>query len=90
MFHGHSPDIFAAVQALALPTIAATVEYGTTEMAAAVAALLAHHPARPLIFVSLGHEDGVFACGADADAVGTGLITTLARALASGDAHRAT
>ena len=90
VFHGHSPDIFAAVQALALPTIAAAVEYGTSEMAGAVAALLAQHPARPLVFVSLGHEDGVFACGADADAVGAGLITTLARALASGHAHRAT
>ena len=90
VFHGHSPDIFAAAQALALPTIAATVEYGTAEMAAAVATLLAQYSHRPLAFVSLGHEDGVFACGTDADTVGALLITTLARALASGAGRRAT
>ena len=86
VFHGHSPDIFAAAEALTLPTVAADVEYGTPQMAAAVATLMErHHATRPLVFVSLGHEDGVFACGDDADAVGSLLVATLARAFAAGD-----
>ena len=50
-------------------------------MADAVAALLEENQSRPLVFVSLGHEDGVFACGATARDTGSLLVTTLARAL---------
>ena len=50
-------------------------------MADAVAALLRTHRRRPLVFVTLGHEDGVFACGGSAEATGGALVAALARAL---------
>jgi len=34
------------------------------------------------VFATLGHEDGVFACGATADGTGAALIRALERALA--------
>ena len=82
VFHGHSPDIFRAALALGLPTTPATVEYGTADMARCVAELFARERRSPLVFASLGHEDGVFACGTSADAAGSALVATLARALA--------
>lgn len=87
VFHGHSPSIFAAAADLGLATVPADVPYGTPRMASAVTTLMGRHAQRPLLFVSLGHEDGVFACGADAGTVGALLIATLARALARPDAR---
>ena len=43
-----------------------------------------HPPLGPLVFVTLGHEDGVFACGGSAEATGGALAAALARALACG------
>jgi len=43
---------------------------------------LRHRPLEPLVFVTLGHEDGVFACGGNAEATGGALVAALARALA--------
>ena len=43
---------------------------------------LRHRPVRPLVFVTLGHEDGVFACGGSAKATGGALVAALAQALA--------
>jgi hypothetical protein len=34
------------------------------------------------VFATLGHQDGVFACGASADDTGSALMRVLARALA--------
>ena len=57
------------------------VDYGSPEMVVAVAELMAAHHSRPLVFATLGHEDGVFACGATARDTGGLLVSYLARAL---------
>ena len=81
VFHGHSPEIWGSHEALELPTIDHSIEYGTPDMAHATAALLARHVERPLVFVTLGHEDGVFALGQSADATGAILVDRFAAAL---------
>jgi hypothetical protein len=68
--------------ALGLPTTAADVPYGSPAMAAAVTELMQRHGERPLVFATLGHTDGIFACGGDAASVGTAMINTLAQSLA--------
>ena len=82
IFHVHSADIWADAASLGLAETPAEVPYGSPAMAGAVAALLRSHAARPVIFVTQGHQDGVFACGADADSTGAVLLSALARALA--------
>ncbi|MCY3640271.1 MAG: class II aldolase/adducin family protein [Gammaproteobacteria bacterium] len=82
VLHGHCPDIWQNAAAVGLAAIDADVGYGSPEMAAAVATLLRTHCVRPLVFVTLGHEDGVFACGGSAEATGGALAAALARALA--------
>ncbi len=81
VFHGHSPEIWGSHEALDLPTIDHTIEYGTPDMARATAALLELHVERPLVFVTLGHEDGVFALGHTADTTGAMLVDRFAAAL---------
>lgn len=81
VLHGHSPDIWQRAEELGLPATPPSVPYGSPDMVDAVAALLDAHRERPLVFVTLGHEDGVFACGATAAAAGGALAATLARAL---------
>jgi hypothetical protein len=82
VFHVHSPEIWAQAEGLGLPVTAADVAYGTPAMIAAVADVLEAHASRPCVFVTPGHEDGVFACAGSADAAGTALVAVLARALA--------
>jgi ribulose-5-phosphate 4-epimerase/fuculose-1-phosphate aldolase len=82
VFHGHAPEIWRQTQALGLPATPEHVSYGSTAMVQAVGEILARHPSRPLAFTTLGHEDGVFACGASADATGSVLTALLARVLA--------
>ena len=82
IMHVHAPAIWRAAARLQLPHTAADVGYGSPQMAHAVAALARQHGARPLVFVTLGHEDGVFACGATAEDTGAALVRTLAAALA--------
>jgi L-ribulose-5-phosphate 4-epimerase len=81
IMHAHSHEIWRMAEALDLPTTAADVPYGSPAMAAAVAELMQRHPERPLVFATLGHTDGVFACGADATSVGSAMINALAHAL---------
>ena len=81
VLHGHCPDIWRNAEGLGLAAIGAEVGYGSPQMAEAVAALLRANSARPLVFVTLGHEDGVFACGGSAEATGGALVATLAQAL---------
>ncbi len=83
VFHAHSPEIWRQARNLGLPATASGVAYGSPAMAAAVADLLATHRKRPLLFVTPGHLDGVFACGATADAAGKLLVEYLARSLAN-------
>ncbi|MFW6092598.1 MAG: class II aldolase/adducin family protein [Pseudomonadota bacterium] len=82
IFHVHSPDIWERVEELDLPATAPEVPYGSPDMVVAVQALLAAHAARPLVFVTRGHRDGVFACGAGAGATGAALVDMLSRAVA--------
>lgn len=82
IFHVHSPEIWSRAEALETAAIGARVAYGSPAMARAVAALLATDRERPLAFVTLGHEDGVFACGATAAETGATLVNLLARSLA--------
>jgi hypothetical protein len=81
VFHAHSPEIWQRHDALGLPATAENVPYGSPAMVEAVAGLLAEHHQRPIVFVTLGHQDGVFACGPSADATGGALVSLLARAL---------
>jgi ribulose-5-phosphate 4-epimerase/fuculose-1-phosphate aldolase len=81
VFHVHCPDIWQRAAELALPLTAEDVPYGSPAMAEAVSQLLSQHQAGPAVFVTLGHQDGVFACGADADQAGGALLSLLARAL---------
>jgi hypothetical protein len=82
VLHGHSPELWQTTARLSLPAIPVDVPYGTAAMAEAVAVLAQAHPTRPLVFTTLGHEDGVFACGADAHSTGLALVAQLAEALA--------
>jgi hypothetical protein len=81
IMHAHSHEIWCIADALDLPATAANVQYGSPGMAAAVAELMQRRPERPLVFVTLGHTDGVFACGSDATATGNAMVNTLALAL---------
>jgi len=81
IMHVHSRDIWQAAARLKLPATAAAVAYGSPAMAAAVAELTQRHAERPLLFATLGHADGIFACGADAATVGSVLVNALAQAL---------
>ena len=81
VFHCHLPELWQAAVQLALPTTALDVDYGSPEMVIAVAELLASHHSRPLVFATLGHQDGIFACGATARDTGGLLVSYLARAL---------
>jgi len=80
IFHVHAPAIWRAAPRLELAAVGAEVPYGSPELATAVERLAQSHPARPLLFATLGHEDGVFACGADADGTAGALVALLARA----------
>jgi hypothetical protein len=81
ILHAHSPDVWASTERLGLPCTAADVPYGSPDMAAAVARLVQGNSHRPLVFTTLGHEDGVFACGAQAHQTGLALVAWLAEAL---------
>ena len=82
VFHCHSPHIWQQTQALALPCTPSAVPYGSPDMATAVTELFSRYHSRPLVFASLGHTDGVFACGSSARDCGGLLVTYLAKALA--------
>lgn len=81
IFHGHSSEIWQQAELLALPLTPADVGYGSPEMVQATADLLSRHHSRPLVFATLGHEDGVFSCGAASRDAGGLLVSYLAKAL---------
>lgn len=82
IFHCHSPDLWRAAESLALPCTPPEVRYGSPDMVSAVAELFERHHSRPLLFATLGHEDGIFSCGGSARDAGGLLLTYLAKALA--------
>jgi len=80
IMHVHAPTIWHCAATLGLPRTPADVPYGSPAMADAVAALLARQRERPLVFATLGHHDGVFACGATANETGCAILRALADA----------
>ncbi len=82
VMHSHCPEIWRNAQALRLPVIDADVQYGSPPMAQAVAALLNAKPVLPVVFATLGHEDGVFACAESAEDAGGALVNCLALGMA--------
>ena len=81
IMHVHAPVIWRAAARLELPTTPHDVAYGSPAMANAVGALLKRHATRPMLFATLGHEDGIFACGASADDTGAAARTRARRRL---------
>jgi Class II Aldolase and Adducin N-terminal domain len=82
VIHVHSPELWQQGAALVLPVTDPAVDYGTPQLAAEVARLLADQQNRQLgLIIMGGHQDGVVAFGASAEAVGTTLVRALARAL---------
>ena len=78
VIHAHSPEIWRNAAALDLPTTAPDVLYGSPEMAGEVWRLFAETDVRSQgIFVMGGHDDGVVAFGATAEAAAEILIGTL-------------
>ena len=105
VFHGHSPLLWQCAAALGIPATPADIGYGTPGMARAIAALLAARPSRPeeggstqagaqsdadaTLLKMGGHEDGIIAVAATADAAGKALEHALvaARRLRDADAQ---
>lgn len=83
VLHVHCPEIWLRTSALDLPATPEEIAYGTPALADAVAELMRIHTVRPLVFTTLGHEDGVFACGKDIDTAAHALLDQLARAMES-------
>lgn len=83
VLHVHSPELWHRVAALGLPCTDPGAAYGTPAMAAEVARLCADPAVRAGGILAMGgHEDGLVAFGASAQAAGTALVNTFARALA--------
>jgi ribulose-5-phosphate 4-epimerase/fuculose-1-phosphate aldolase len=81
VLHAHSPEIWQAATALGIPTTDHDVPYGSPAMAAEVARLFATTDvAERRIFSMGGHEDGIVAFGATAEAAGEVLLAALAAA----------
>jgi L-ribulose-5-phosphate 4-epimerase len=70
VFHVHSPIIWRQTH----PSTAASIPYGTPEMALAVADLVLSDRG---LFTMLGHEDGVVSYGTECDAAGLLLLDAL-------------
>lgn len=81
VFHCHSPDLWEQAAAVGLPCTPENVDYGSPAMVSAVSELMATQHSRPLVFATLGHQDGIFACGQTARDTGGLLLVYLARAL---------
>ena len=80
VFHVHSPTIWLAASSMGLPLTAASVAYGTPQMAQEVARLFSETDLRQQqLFAMGGHEDGVIAFGKDAQEAGAILLDCLAR-----------
>lgn len=81
VFHVHSPVLWRRAGELGLPVTDPGVPYGTPAMAREVERLGSTGPvqARPLLAMG-GHEDGLLAFGRSPEAVGTLVLTWLAKA----------
>lgn len=85
VLHAHSPVIWNHAARLGLPITAASIPYGTAQMADAVKALFQHsNLAQQRIFSMAGHEDGIISFGTDPYTAGSVMLQTLARSLSLG------
>ncbi len=80
VLHVHNHDIWRHAAALGLASTGLDTGYGSPALAHEVSRLLIDNPVRPLVFTTPGHEDGVFACGADLGETASALIRLLATA----------
>ncbi|MFH1364655.1 MAG: class II aldolase/adducin family protein [Candidatus Aenigmatarchaeota archaeon] len=82
VFHAHSPDIWNNAERLGIPMTNADIEYGTPEMAEDVKRLFRETDVKKLgIFVTGGHQDGVFTFGRTVEEAGFIMLNYLALAL---------
>lgn len=81
VIHVHAPPIFRHAATLGLAEIAASVAYGTVEMATQTASLV-EDLNMPAAFVMRGHIDGVVIWGASLDAAATFALHLYSRAYA--------
>ena len=83
ILHVHSPEIWRHADRLNLPCTPANTEYGTVQIAAAVAGLFSQTGTPTIgVFAMLGHSDGVIAFGPTTQATGSALMEVLERAIA--------
>ena len=80
IFHVHNATIWRIRGALGLPETDANTPYGSPAMATAVSQIMDGASLEPQIFATAGHEDGIFACGADPHTTGAALVALLGRA----------
>lgn len=80
VLHVHNQHIWRHAEGLGLATTGKDTGYGSPALAHEVSRLLIDNPVRPLVFTTPGHEDGVFACGADLGETASALIRLLASA----------
>lgn len=81
--HGHCAELWQHYKELNLLCTAPGVADASAAMGDAAVELLQLNQSRPFAFVTLGQEDGVFACGATIRDVSNLLVNLLARALVS-------
>jgi hypothetical protein len=83
VLHVHCPELWHGADALGLPRTDPHAAYGTPAMATEVARLYADPAVRAGGLLAMGgHEDGLVAFGASAEAAGAALVSAFARALA--------
>lgn len=76
VFHVHSPALWGAQEMFCLPETAASIPYGTVEMAATLKALTQRLGAEGLIRMA-GHEDGIVAWSTSPLGAGARLLKAL-------------
>jgi len=82
VLHVHSSQLWHRAAALGIPRTDPAAAYGTPAMAAEVRRLYAEPEVRAGHLLAMGgHEDGLVAFGASAEAAGEALVRMLARAL---------
>ncbi|MFT6909703.1 MAG: L-ribulose-5-phosphate 4-epimerase [Oleiphilaceae bacterium] len=86
VLHVHSPDIWHAIDRLALPFTDQSIPYGTPNMAQAVSKLLRanHLVSRPTIFGMKGHVDGIVVVGQNLKSCTSSLLDCLNESLLTG------
>lgn len=78
VFHVHSPEIWANVDALKIPITSSSIPYGTPEMAGEIEKLFDSGKIDSKNIVAMGgHRDGVIAFGSTADEAGNRIIQAL-------------